>query len=124
MIDKVFHYTSISTLKKILENKTIRFSRFDQMDDKTETEGLPEDMKLNFFLSCWSSEQRESIPQWCLYGNGIRIELPQKWYKRTKEDFSMLPIDHPGRESFRPFDKSYTFHDIRHFATPANENDA
>lgn len=47
MINKVFPYISIDTLEKI--HKTLRFSMFDQMDDKTEIQDLPKDMKLNYF---------------------------------------------------------------------------
>lgn len=125
MINKVFHYTSIDTLEEILRNQTIRFSRFDQMDDKTETQGLPENMRLNYFLSCWSGKQRESIPQWCLYGNGVRIELPQKWYvvERDKKLQKILPEDHPGRQHFFPFHRDYCFRDPRHFSPPTNEGE-
>lgn len=55
------HYTSIDTLEKILESKRIRFSRFDNMDDQTEIEGLPELMKKSYFLSCWIDEKRERV---------------------------------------------------------------
>ena len=77
------HYTSIDTLDKILESRRIRFSRFDKMDDTTETEGLPEMLKKSYFLSCWIDEKRENIPQWTMYAEkGVRVELTTKWYKR------------------------------------------
>lgn len=77
------HYTSIETLKKILENKTLRFTRFDLMDDKTETDGLPENIKESYFLSCWVDEERENIPQWAMYApEGVRISLSRNWHKK------------------------------------------
>ena len=60
-IEKVNHYTSIESLEKILESKKILFKRFDLMDDQTENEGVPEILKKNFFLSCWSKESKEII---------------------------------------------------------------
>lgn len=76
-IKTVFHYCSIETLEKILEYKTIRFRRFDLMDDQTETHGLPEMIKKSYFLSCWVADQKEKIPQWAMYApKGVRIELP------------------------------------------------
>ena len=33
---KIHHYTSIETLEMILKNKSIKFNRLDQVDDKAE----------------------------------------------------------------------------------------
>lgn len=98
--DTLKHYTSIDTLEKILKSRRIRFSRFDKMDDTTETEGLPELLKKSYFLSCWIDEKRENIPQWTKYAEkGLRIELIRKWYKRhpvmlgdTSVEFNKLPF--------------------------------
>ena len=88
-IEKVYHYCSIDTLQKILSNKTIRFGRFDLMDDQTETHGLPEMLKKKYFLSCWVADSKEKIPQWAMYApQGVRIELPLRWYKHHK-----IPVD-------------------------------
>ena len=77
---KIYHYTSIETLGLILESQKIRFSRLDTVDD-------PEEYGFTFeghepakhvFISCWSKNQYESIPQWLIYGNkkhGVRIEV-------------------------------------------------
>ncbi|RLZ08039.1 hypothetical protein [Faecalibacter macacae] len=112
-IEKVNHYTSIESLDKILESKKILFKRFDLMDDQTENSGVPEILKKNFFLSCWSKESKEMIPQWEMYAkNGIRIELPVKWYIKHPildndgnlvTDFSeIVDKDHPYKYSFFP----------------------
>lgn len=50
MNENIYHYCSVDTLEKILANRTIRFSRFDKMDDQTETVGLPEMLKKNVLL--------------------------------------------------------------------------
>lgn len=79
----VYHYTSIKTLGLILKNRKIRFTRFDLLDDQTETEGLPELLQKRYFLSCWVHEERENIHQWAMYASeGVRIEFPEKWYKK------------------------------------------
>ncbi|MDH0674394.1 hypothetical protein N5D03_07555 [Empedobacter sp. GD03861] len=112
-IEKVNHYTSIDSLEKILESKKILFKRFDLMDDQTENEGVPEIIKKNFFISCWSKESREMIPQWAMYApKGIRIELPKKWFKKdnpvNNEGVQMPDIkeflgeNHPAANMFFP----------------------
>ncbi len=95
MPEKIFHYCTIDTLEKILANKTIRFSRFDRMDDQTETDGLPEILKKKYFISCWVSDSKEKIPQWAMYApRGVRIELPTKWYRK-------FPIPIAGTDQFQ-----------------------
>lgn len=39
---KLFHYTTIDTLALILDSKSIKFSRLDQLDDKQESEPFAE----------------------------------------------------------------------------------
>lgn len=113
MNENIYHYCSVDTLEKILANRTIRFSRFDKMDDQTETVGLPEMLKKTYFLSCWVADGKEKIPQWAMYApKGVRIELPIKWYTKhlipiadTNEFIERLPLDdgQPGEHTFYPF---------------------
>jgi hypothetical protein len=74
-----YHYTSIERLALILNNRTIRFSRTDFVNDLEEINVLDRpEIKTSVFISCWSSDKNESIPMWNLYGNnlrGIRIKL-------------------------------------------------
>ncbi len=78
--DRIFHNTSIDTLALILKSRRIRFSRLDRVDDSREAptiQGIH--FSKYFFVSCWTGEKRESIPQWQLYTEkmtGVRIELP------------------------------------------------
>ncbi|ACU07545.1 hypothetical protein FIC_01095 [Flavobacteriaceae bacterium 3519-10] len=135
MAEKIFHYCTIDTLEKILTNKTIRFSRFDLMDDQTETDGLPEMLKKNYFLSCWVSDRKEKIPQWAMYApRGVRIELPIKWYKKfpipvvgTDQFIEKIPVDddHPGRNTFfpKPFKEWFLASQGFYFVPPLDEED-
>ena len=76
----LYHYTSLETLALILANRSICFNNLLNVDDMEESE--TQDMG-NFgrFLdvSCWTSEEQESIPLWNLYTpnmHDVRIKLP------------------------------------------------
>lgn len=79
-ISFIHHYTTIETLALILESRNIRFNRLDRVDDMREApcvQGL--EFGKYFFVSCWTHDDTESIPQWSMYaGNmqGVRISLP------------------------------------------------
>lgn len=79
MHDGIFHYTTLETLKLILQNKTIRFNRMDRLDDELEEEYLSSaNLAPYFFTSCWTTEKKESIPQWNMYSKdmrGVRIKF-------------------------------------------------
>ena len=77
----IYHYTSIDSLALILKSKKIRFTRLDQVDDVREAQ---EHAGINFgqyfFVSCWTTQNEESIPQWNMYSKnmqGVRLELPK-----------------------------------------------
>lgn len=77
---KLFHYTSIETLALILKNKTIRFTRLDRVDDPDEYSFKEDGITPAHycFVSCWTKNSKENLPQWYMYGNsthGVRIEL-------------------------------------------------
>lgn len=78
--NSIFHYTSVETLALILSSRKIRFSRLDGVDDALEAP-IIDGIYFNkyFFVSCWTTQPIESIPQWHLYTDkmtGVRIELP------------------------------------------------
>ena len=86
--ERIFHYTSIESLALILKAKRLRFTRLDGVDDLRETQ---EHVGINFgkyfFVSCWTKQQEESIPQWNMYSKdmqGVRIELPEFPFHRHK----------------------------------------
>lgn len=116
----LYHYTSIETLALILKHKTIRFSRLDLVDD-------PEEIKTDdfgnlgrfLFVSCWSSEEEESIPMWKMYSNdlkGVRIKLPA--YPFKKHIFNSTTIKRKNRDALSDIiienesDMCYSYIDI------------
>lgn len=76
---KIYHYTSIESLYLILKNRTMRFTTLTDVDDMDE--GETEEFKLAkqyLFVSCWTEEVMESIPQWSVYSNdmqGVRLGI-------------------------------------------------
>lgn len=75
----ISHYTSVDTLELILKNSTIRFNRLDRVDDLLEVKHeIAPDFGANWFVSCWTKDENESIPMWESYGKGhtgVRITL-------------------------------------------------
>ena len=75
----LYHYTSVETLKLILQNEKIRFKRIDLLNDPLE--GNLQNFK-NFrkfvFSSSWTAEKRDAIPMWKMYSDlkGVRIRMP------------------------------------------------
>lgn len=47
---KIYHYTTIETLALILESKSIKFSRLDMLDNKTESEPFSNFNPLNYIF--------------------------------------------------------------------------
>ena len=108
----IHHYTDINTLALILKNKTIRFNRLDRVDDITEGNSFTT-LKLEefFFISCWTHDQNESIPQCNMYLRdmaGVRISLPVRMF-----DYKPLIVPNEmklivsGGISPIPFDKIF-----------------
>ena len=97
--NRLYHYTSLESLALILENKSIRFMRLTEMDDKQEV--LTVDAKgigKYFYASCWTDSDAESIPMWNMYtpiDSGVRISLPTDPFPRYElgpnELHSLMP---------------------------------
>ncbi|EKG2484608.1 hypothetical protein QTV42_004289 [Vibrio vulnificus] len=67
-MDKIYHYTSFETFKKIVELGKIRLSSLAHVDDAEE--GLLLDMPSQApytFVSCWTKDASESVPLWKMY---------------------------------------------------------
>lgn len=79
-MSRIYHYTSIESLALILKTRKLRFSRLDGVDDVKEAQRHAEiDFGKFFFVSCWTQQEEESIPQWSMYSHemqGVRIEMP------------------------------------------------
>lgn len=95
-MEYLYHYTSIETLALILENKTLCFNNLLYVDDSEEAETVDMGKFGRFvYVSCWTSDEQESIPLWNLYTpdmHGVRIKLPQfpfKKYKYKKGGYSL-----------------------------------
>lgn len=98
----LYHYTSIEALALILKNKTIRFSRLDLVDDPEEG-GTADygDLSRFYFVSCWTDEEKESIPMWKMYSNdlkGVRIKLPTFVFKKYKREIREITYNKDGTE--------------------------
>lgn len=85
-MDYLYHYTSIETLALILSNKTLCFNNLLNVDDIEEAETSDMGRFGRFvYASCWTNDERESIPLWNLYTpdmHGVRIKLPIFPFKR------------------------------------------
>lgn len=87
-IETIHHYTSVDTLALILESRKIRFNRADRVDNIREAQthnGI--EFGKYFFLSCWTHDSKESIPQWHMYTHrmtGVRISLPTYPFQRKR----------------------------------------
>lgn len=95
---KIYHYTDISTLALILHNQTIRFNRLDCVDDPEEFDFEHNGLRPAgyYFVSCWTRNHSESLPQWSMYGHknhGVRIGLDEIMFNF---------YEYKGRKCFRP----------------------
>lgn len=76
---RLYHYTTIKTLASIFENKTIRFTRLDKVNDPREAISHEYSLAQTLvFASCWTNHREESIPLWKMYTDfsGVRLSLP------------------------------------------------
>jgi hypothetical protein len=82
--EKLFQYTSVDSLEKILSNCTIRFSRLDTVNDPEEAKAADvPNAASSVMVSCWSADERESIPMWSMYGDhfsGVRFGMPSNMF--------------------------------------------
>lgn len=87
---RIFHYTTIDTLALILKSKKLRFNRLDRVDDVREAQSHSGvEFGKCFFVSCWTAEAQESIPQWHMYTDrmsGVRIELPAYPFEEKRQE--------------------------------------
>lgn len=110
----IHHYTSIDTLALILKSRKVRFNRLDRVDDVSEATAFGNvDLSKYLFISCWTDEQIESIPQWSMYTpamRGVRISVP-------RPPFHYRPVEAPEGFPFEirgtgmtpiPFDRLIT----------------
>lgn len=104
---RLFHYTTIDTLALILDSKSIKFSRLDQLDDKTESEQFAEFNPLQYIFSAsFTDDPVESIPMWKMYANmetGIRIEFDSNTLISPTLKNTIIPDNEHECAEFPPF---------------------
>lgn len=90
----LYQYTSIEVLALILENKTLRFTSLEFVDDPLEVENSDVKKFGRFaYVSCWTDSGIEKIPFWKMYTNncGIRIKIKgESLFKSLKQDPNYL----------------------------------
>lgn len=106
------HYTTINTLALILKTRKIRFNRLDRVDDVSEGSAFKDyDLSKYIFVSCWTKEDLESIPQWHMYTDamqGARISFGDKLFNYQPLDPSHPLIQQDGELlSPIPFDSIF-----------------
>lgn len=84
----IHHYTNIDVLALILKNRTLRFTRLDQVDDKEESNFVCNGVNLGpyTFISCWTESKEESIPMWKMYTKekwGVRLSFEKEGMFKT-----------------------------------------
>lgn len=109
----IHHYTSLDTLALILKSRRIRFNRLDRVDDVNEEAAFGDvNLAKYLFVSCWTNEEAESIPQWNMYTpgmRGVRISLPRPPFRFRPVDPSGYPIEVRGvGKTPIPFDQLIT----------------
>ena len=87
----IHHYTNIDVLALILKNRTLRFTRLDQVDDPEESIFISNGVNLGpyTFVSCWTECKEESIPMWRMYTRGewgIRLSFERDGLFKTYID--------------------------------------
>jgi hypothetical protein len=95
---RIYHYTSVDSLALILKTRKLRFTRLDKVDDVREAQRhIGIQFGQYFFVSCWTREPLESIPQWNMYSRemqGVRIDFPEYPFRSV----SMKPTRDVGME--------------------------
>ncbi len=93
---KIHHYTSVEKLAIILKTKKIRLNNLADVNDLEE--GITKDcgnIGRYFFVSCWTLEDKESIPLWNMYAglNGVRITFPHNFLGESNNESSQFKYD-------------------------------
>lgn len=95
-LNKLYHYTTIDTLDKILESKALRFNRNDKLNDMLE-HSRSLDAGFDYYVSCFTHNEKESIPLWFMYAQkmGVRIAFNSKNLFKNK-----LYFFHKGEKKY------------------------
>lgn len=86
-MEYLYHYTNLDALEKILENKTLRLTSLNYMDDLEEGETSDFDKLGRYiYISSWTSNSDESLVLWNYSRgkDGIRIRMKRDPFKVEK----------------------------------------
>lgn len=104
---KLYHYTTIDTLAHIMNNRSLKFNRLDQLDDVTESEPFADYNPLQYIFSCsFTFDPLESIPLWKMYANmdtGIRLEFDSERLFKPVLTVLKAPIHSHEQHEFPPY---------------------
>jgi hypothetical protein len=113
-IDFLYHYTKIENLALILQNRNIRFSSLNTVNDLTEGETSDHGSLGHFvFVSCWTATSEEHIPMWNMYTPnmaGVRIKLPADPFQRYGKD--IVPVEEVFNQKYSVEPRSFDLHEI------------
>jgi len=88
---KIFHYTNIDSLRKILETKSLKFGSLKNMDDPLEYLSNDIDVCKGIYVSSWTDVEEEKIEMWSMYtapDTAIRIEITNNPFETVLEDLN------------------------------------
>lgn len=78
----ISHYTSLEALQCIIENRSLRLSRLDILNDVHEGERVDDVWKDKIFSACFTYRKSESFMFWCLYAkkNGVMLTFKNEFF--------------------------------------------
>lgn len=108
--ERLYHYTTIESLKKILISKSLLMNRNDRLNDIVESH-RSKDADTDYFVSCFTHISDESIPHWFMYGGkdkGVRISIKNrnifnnKYYFFEDREKKYFSYEQRGSEQGKP----------------------
>ena len=85
-----YHYTTLDTLKGMMESRKLHLTRMDKLNDALEC-AAAEDRKKRVYIVSFSFGAAESMAMWSMYSapfkKGIRLTIPKRAITRTLNDF-------------------------------------
>ncbi|MFA6808116.1 MAG: hypothetical protein WCR27_03900 [Eubacteriales bacterium] len=91
---RIYHYTTLESIKCILSNATLRLNALSGMDDLLEGGSIDfGDMAKYYYVSSWTCDDKENIPLWYMYTNelrGVRIEADETFVTLDEDEKSII----------------------------------
>ena len=110
--ERLYHYTTIDALEKILKNRTWRLKRIDKVNDlmeNTKIEGL---WKCKVFVACFTNRKYESYFFWKTYpqssNEGVLISIDNKY---LTNELALVTDKNVKLEMIRKSDLSHDSYD-------------